>query len=346
LFHSIRDGIGVILGFWVTFRGQVHPVLKASNFGGGGCIALQIGQLTWYILNTHTFLIHGPWLHDLVSIAVTGLVFKYVLPQIPEELKKHLPSLFFPIVFLRIWSLVLEQWTSPEGRVHFPLVLLATGYSSFFMRIAHIPIPLVASSVSGAFLVYDSMCAEIAGNWLYMLQHLVSLVPPLLRLIRHLAVYLWRPALALWRNWLKNFVKNMFFPETTKNFFGQLIGASREASAVIMSPINKLRQTIAEHPLMIQINEMALSLRRAVRPVMVPMGIATWGVAVQMNYITEVGDVWKLFRWTLDPVSFTRNNLKEFLSPESRARAYAISILRHILGRGGKSLEKSKGNPG
>jgi len=76
------------------------------------------------------------------------------------------------------------------------------------------------------------------------------------------------------------------------------------------------------------------------------MGIATWGVAVQMNYITEVGDVWKLFRWTLDPVSFTRNNLKEFLSPESRARAYAISILRHILGRGGKSLEKSKGNPG
>ena len=106
-----------------------------------------------------------------------------------------------------------------------------------------------------------------------------------------------------------------------------------------MRPIDRCLQAIAERPVTQKVNVIALRVKKSLRPVSVPLGIAIWGVAVQMGYISGIGGVWKVFRVSLDPVSFVLGRAKAFFSPKSRVRKAVIRFVRSLpklLGRRGR----------
>lgn len=328
--HSLRDHLGLFLELWITFRGQVHRRLAVS--GEGGSCAFQLAQLVWYILDIHTSLSHFPWLHDVIAAMAGAVTWKCILPRVAPGVQRSVPYFIFPLMLFPFLGIILEEWTSmdvnsPLDKAPFPLVLGAVASTLFALRLAGIPLPLAASSLSGALLVYDSTRVEITGNWLHMMENAITVILPTLRL-------LWRvvrlPALWIWRRLIRRLYNRVFSPELTRSLFLDFVSNVRTVWKTVMGPVHKCLQWIADFPVTRKVNKIAQRLQRALRPVSVPLGIATWGVAVQMGYISGIGGVWRVFRMSLDPVAFVRGRVKAFFSPESRARRVVIRFLRSL----------------
>ena len=68
--------------------------------------------------------------------------------------------------------------------------------------------------------------------------------------------------------------------------------------------MKRIRSYAPHHPPTSGAQTFAKRLRKAIRPILWPWGVASWGVAVQMKYIKYMEGVWCFVRLTMDPVSF------------------------------------------
>ena len=296
-------------------------------------------------------LMHYPWLHDVIATATGMVAWKGISPRTPPAVQASVPYVISPAILMPLWGIILEEWRSMDNRhshaadkAPVPQVVGAVAATMAALALAGIPIPLAASSLSGAILVYDSVRAEIAGNWLHMIEDAVVVVRPIMRLLRRLLVLLWRPVLWIWRRWIRRIYNQFFWPEATQSLWMKCLSSIRSIWRTMMRPVDKLRQATAERPVIQRVNEIVFRLRKALRPVSVPLGIAIWGVAVQMGYISGIGGVWKVFRMSLDPVSFVRGRVKAFFNPKSRVRKAAIHFVKSLpklLGRRGRGVLQS-----
>ena len=360
--HSIRDHVGGVIGLWITFRGQVNPRLKGippapchrrrpptkgsggggndanindgvatpavATVAGGGSIALQLAQMIWHILETHTPLFHSPWAHDLLSIILATSIWKHGLPNAPQIIRQCIPYLLFPTVLLPLWSVVLEEWTIEQNdKAPFAFVLISILSTYAGLHVLHIPIPLAASSLSGAVLVYDSVRAEIAGNYIHMVQLATKTILPAGRFVLRL---LWRPAVWIWRKGLNHIVLEIFWPDRVRAFWIRGLRNLLKVWRFVTHPIHTCLQALSNHQWIQQIDDWIVSLRRSIRPILVPLFLTIWGIAVQMDYIQGIGGIWRIFRLSLDPIAFVRGRIKGFFSPESRARKFVLQTLRRI----------------
>jgi hypothetical protein len=343
--HSARNLLGTILGIWVTFQGQSHPRLAYhADAGGGGSLSLHFAQVfQHYFLDATCLLIHfTPWSHDLASGLAAHLLSTWGLPRAHSTVVQVMPHVLLVLTLLPLWSLVLEEWSAQGEQIThseatFPVVFLATALSFGALKLAKIPVPLAASSLSGSILIYNSMRAEIVGNYINMLETCIRLLLPTLRLIRGLIKLIWRPALLLWRGWLKENILNLLDPDREKDLLGLIISKFQQLRSIVQLlwttityPIHKFNQALAKTPVVQAVNALSKRLQRAIKPVVVPLAIATWGVAVQLRYITNIGQVWKIFRLSINPVSFARGQVKGFFSPESRTRKAVIRRIRSL----------------
>jgi hypothetical protein len=345
--HSVRNHLGFFVGFWVTFQGQSHPWLayqkNQGEEGGGGSLALHFAQVFWHFLDVTSFLPHTPWSQDLACVLVVQFVSKWGLPRANSHMVQFMPRVLLGLTMLPLWSLVLEEWSAQDqfkSEVTFPVVWLATVLTFGALKLQQIPVPLAASSLSGSLLIYDSMRAEIAGNYIYMLETcIVYLVRPTISLLRGLIKFIWRPALRLWRGWLQETIHNLLYRDdseetdlpwliiSTVQKFGSMV---KMVWTTLTNPINKVKQVLAAMPVIQAANELSKRLQRAFKPVIVPLSIATWGVAVQMKYITNIGQVWKILRLSINPISFARGQVKAFFSAESRTLKAVLRAVRSL----------------
>ncbi|CAB9516305.1 expressed unknown protein [Seminavis robusta] len=352
--HSIRDHLGLLLGIWVTFRGQVHPWLASPENGGrGGALALQMGQFVWHFLDANTDLFHSPWSHDVLSLLVASSFFKYAQPKKNSRVLNCVPHALFGIALLPFWSVVVEEWLAADPssaqqgsdiQAPFAAVLAAVAVHMSYVKYLQVPIPLASSCLGGGILVYDSVRAEVRGNYIYMLETTAHFLLPTVHLVGRLLKLLLRPARAVWKRWLKGFWNNVLYPKATKSLVRRVITTIRRVWKKATAPMNKVKDILAANPVVQKCNELAMRFRKAFRPVLIPWGIAMWGVAVQMNYITNIGGVWKVLRFSMDPISFLKERLKGYFSPDSYARKVVIKTARSIPQMLGKLLPATVDN--
>ena len=334
--HSVRDYCGLLVGGWVVFRGDTHPVLAVDQ--GGAVLALQTAVLTWQGLDeaNHRVVLPTtsplePWFYDAAAIAVGGLVWKHFLPRLLRTEKAllpvrtmALPTFFLSVSLFQCWDLVLDAWNNQhadrEEDAPFASVVVAVALTLVGLQVGKIPVSLAASSLSGALLVYDSVRAEIAGNWVYMSKHLYQLLHPVICLGRDLlkVVLRW-----LWRR------KNVILPFLRKFRRGRsILKRLRQCKDAVDKPFNDARTYVQNHPVTRALNDFLRKLYIAGRPVRWPLGLAIWGVAVQMNRVTNLGGVWKVFRFTLDPISFVLKRIKDSVRIKDRSRKALVALVR------------------
>jgi hypothetical protein len=335
--HSLRNHFLAGVGLWVTFRGQVHPWLKDNQ--GRGSLALQLGQIVWHLLDMHADLPYFPWLQDLAAMTTAAMAWIRLLPRSNHtNIQEWLPYVTFPLVLLPLWCLILEEATTSEES---PILLVLTGMTSTLgiLRTFQNPIPLVASSLSGAILVHESAWAEIRGNWIYMLE---TVLRPLLLLLHRLVWVLWRPALRWGKEWWKKRILRFLGGPTRVEKLRQTL---RSFGSFLTAPLHQLTTAVAGLAWIQRIHELVLALRRAIRPVWTPLGMAIWGIAVQMDSISGIGGVWKVWRFRMDPIRFVRAQVQSYLSPESRARKALLQIIRSLPRRLRNGVVISRSDP-
>jgi hypothetical protein len=316
--HSVRDHLGLVLGCVVAFRGYTNPRLY-----NGGALALQTSQLGWDMIDAHHALPHGPWLNDATAVAIGIATWKYLPATIVGKL---MPPFFLLSALFQAWSLVIDEWNrqgSDKIEAPIPYTVLATGLAWAALATAKIPISLAAASVSGAILAYESAMAEIAGNWLYMLEavsntvfRVLSVLRKVLRPVTRGLLWLLRPItrglLWLWRL-RKDLAREIAtrVAEPYQKAFHQ--GKSQVQSFIsenISQPLKEQKSYIQELPVTLSLQAFVKRFRKAVKPIAWPCAIAVCGVAFQMNYVQGVGGIWRVFKIAMDPISFVIKRLK------------------------------------
>jgi len=338
--HSVRDYCGLLVGGWVVFRGDTHPVWAVDQ--GGAVLALQTAVLTWQGLllleeANHrdvlpTSLLEQPWFYDAAAVAVGGLVWKHLLPRLRTDKALlpgrtwALPTFFLSVSLFQCWDLVLDAWNKQhadreEHDAPFASVFVAVALTVVGLQVGKIPVSLAASSLSGALLVYDSVRAEIAGNWVYMSKHLFQLlIHPVICLGRDLLKvvlrWLWRQKKVI-HHFLRKFRRGR-----------SILKGLRRCKDAVDKPFNDARAYVQNLPVTRAFNDFLRKLCIAGRPVRWPLGLAIWGVAVQMHRVTNLGGVWKVFRFTLDPISFVRKRIKDSVRIKERSRKALVALVR------------------
>jgi hypothetical protein len=319
--HSIRDYVGLMVGCAVVFRGYTNPHLAQG--GGGGAIALQTSQLGWDLFHANNLLPHEPWLYDAAALALGFLTWKQ--QKHAPIIGKILPPFFLGFACFLGIGLALDGWNETESDGNFLFYnALLTALAFAVLKAGNIPIPLAASSISGALLVYESARAEIAGNWKYMLEMLWSVV------FRGRALLIRAAHKVLWLRRLKTRLLQIVQPiKDGLDRSGEMV--QPVLSFVYLRPMKRIRSYVLNHPLTIGAQTFAKRLRKAIRPILWPWGIAAWGVAVQMKYIKGVGGVWRFFRLTIDPVSFVTKRVLQHFSFKSWSKQSVLALARRVV---------------
>lgn len=313
--HSMRDYVGLILGGAMVFRGNTSPLLVS-----GGAVAVQSAQLGWDVLEAWHVLPHEPWLYDASAVAVAIATWKK-LPG--TELSKHLPLVFLALSLFQCASLVIDQWNEQnQGNAPLSYAFLATALSFIGLRVANIPIPLVAASLSGALLVYESVQAEIAGNWVYMMELVLGVahcIAPILERLMTLVIRLFPWA---WVSSHTLILERLFM---WKRQVDRRRAGIRLAMEPLIRPWQEVTFSIQNHPVTRSVQQFGNRLHKAFRRIHWPFGIATWGIVVQMKYKTGMLQVLQL---TIDPVSFFEKKVGIYFS--EHVRKDLISFLRSV----------------
>ena len=342
LCHSVRDYFGFTLGLWLTFRGYKtqQPASSALTRGSAAAVAIQTAQFGWHVLETHFALPHAPWMLDAVTISVGVVTWKHLPFAMSGFYQKYVPSLFLGVALFQCWLLVLNEWNenNEHGNTPFLTVFVAIGLSYLGFYSANIPFSLASFSLTGAMLIYDSVRAEIAGNWMYMLETLAQVVSEVMYAVCRIFQFIWRQRKRLFK-----------FVLSLKPVYSKLHPVKEAIASVrstIYKPLNKMSLYIRTHPIVKTIHKFAKQLQKAVRPVSWPVGIAMMGIAIQMDYITNVPGFLRFLRLSLDPVSYMLKKLDSKLDFQSRAQHAFNTIFRSavslVVGKAKKNATKKQ----
>ena len=276
--YSIRDHLGFIFGCWVVFRGYTSHYLGPV---GGGSLAFQSGKLGWFLLNLTGMLPHQPWVQDSVSVVLALLTWKN-LSRMSPQVKDRLPPIFLGLNLAYCWDLVLQEWNS-TNELQTPLwsVILAVGLSILGLKAGKIPLPLAASSLSGAMLVYQSAREEIRGNWLYMIRSIAWPVYGLLPVVRNVLYYAGRGAKWMW-SLRKSLPARVL--DSIRHRWLHFKSGLEKFTEFVSSPLHRVVLYFQDLTVTLVLQENLQQLRMAMRRIWWPLAIATWGVAVQMKY--------------------------------------------------------------
>jgi len=166
--NSVRDHIGLVLGGTMAFAGGGMERTAA---------AFQMCHLSWFALHksNSTRGIYDPWLKDAVAGTVALSVISSIsgTPFEQAVLQTALPLLTIAVALARSVGIMSDYFVddvNPAIKTTLQVVVTGIGITSFY--ISPLPLPLVAASIAGATLMYESVITEVVGNWWYMLEHM------------------------------------------------------------------------------------------------------------------------------------------------------------------------------
>jgi hypothetical protein len=115
--------------------------------------------------------------------------------------------------------------------------------------------------------------------------------------------------------WLHQFLKE------------RLVAAVRFIKSIkdkVQQPVKRANRYINEQPWFQSAVRFTDRLQKAIRPILLPYGIALWGVALQMHRFDDdkLGGIWKLVRICLNPVGYVTDRISD------RRKKYWIDVER------------------
>lgn len=170
--NSIRDHLGLLLGGHMTLVGGSLTPPTSSG--------LQAAHLTWFSLQKTNITkgIHDPWLKD----AVSGAVAISIIPKLSSPDTQTVISLLTIAVALgRSVGIISDHLLVVDHDVvkhaaitKTALQVIVSGLGTALLYHYTTPpsLSLVATSLAGATIVFQSVICEVAGNWFYMIQRL------------------------------------------------------------------------------------------------------------------------------------------------------------------------------
>jgi hypothetical protein len=352
--HSILNHIGLALGGSVTLSGYQSPKLAR------GAVAIQAGKLTWKGLAVFSRISYQK--HGLIAVIVGSVVWRFH----PRVISDRMPPIYLAVALFNIVFGILDKEASEEADnalSNLPSVftrqqekdlgdpfiagkaLLATGISLFGLRFAKIPVPLVAASLAGADLVYNSIAAEISGNWVRMITRIYSIASwALLPIVR--------PVLRL--------LKRKAYRESVRNLFGwEVVEETRSVVRQVLSKVgSKLwstwRTVRASHRAIqtkfqelpgvkpyLKFASRIEKIWKRHRQDILPLAIAATGIARQMGWVNSFGDVCRVFNTVLNPGTMLSKMVKKYTKLNFKTVRASVSRIVTFLARGSMERKSS-----
>lgn len=163
---SARDHIGRLLGGIMTFAGGSF-VRTATG--------LQAAHLTWFSLQKSNVTkgIHDPLLKDAVAGTVGVFVVRSKSPSEQVTAGTYLPLVTISVAIARSVGIINRYFEDDVNpMIAAALQVVIAGIGTALLSISPVPLPLVATSIAGATLMYQSFIAEVVGSWFYMLERI------------------------------------------------------------------------------------------------------------------------------------------------------------------------------
>ena len=163
---SVRAQAGIVLGGAMTFAGGA---LTQTSW------QLQAAQLTWGALHKYNVTrgIHEPWLKDATAGALAVTLVAHASGKTIENvtLQRAVPLLTIGLSIAQSVGIIIDNYegnVTPMTRAAVEAVIATVGTAA--LSILPIPLTVVAASVAGASLLYQSVITEVVSNWFFLLE--------------------------------------------------------------------------------------------------------------------------------------------------------------------------------
>jgi hypothetical protein len=115
-----------------------------------------------------------PWLKDAIAGTVgISILSKLSGESLESTVESAVPLLSIAIAFTRSVGIFADYYEDDVGpALRRALQLAIAGIGTALVYISPLPLQLVATSITGASLMYESFITELVGNWFYMFERM------------------------------------------------------------------------------------------------------------------------------------------------------------------------------
>jgi len=164
---SARAQAGIVVGGAMTFAGGALSQTSPS---------IQAAQLSWDVLDKYNITrgIHDPWIKD----AAAGLLAVSLVATASGNSNENatlqqrtIPILTITLSIFQSVGIILDKYeggVSPETRIAVEAV--ATVLGTAVLSLLPLPLSIVAASIAGASLLFQSVVAEVVSNWFWLME--------------------------------------------------------------------------------------------------------------------------------------------------------------------------------
>jgi hypothetical protein len=161
--NSVRAQTGIVVGGAMTFGAVTSPTL-------------QTARLTWGALDKYNVTrgIHDPWMKDATSGILAITIIAKTSKESNEESKftqRTIPLMTIGLAIVESVGMILDNIEGnvrPTTRIAVKAISAVLGTAA--LSLIPLPISSVATSIAGASLLFQSVVAEVVGNWWAVLQ--------------------------------------------------------------------------------------------------------------------------------------------------------------------------------
>lgn len=162
--NSLRARTGIVVGGAMTFGAVTSPTI-------------QTARLTWGALDKYSVtrgIIHDPWMKDAISGILAVTIIAKTSNESNEESKftqRTIPLMTIGLAIVDSVGMILDNIegnVTPTTRIAVEMISAVLGTAA--LSLIPLPISAVAASIAGASLLFQSVVAEVVGNWWAMLQ--------------------------------------------------------------------------------------------------------------------------------------------------------------------------------
>lgn len=171
---SARAQVGIVVGGVMTFAGGALSETIPS---------LQAAQLTWSALDKYNITrgLHDPWLKDAAAaVLAVSLIHTRAKEKSmentsgkPGAVDRAAPLLTIGLSIVQSVGIIVDNYqgdVSPMARSAIEIVAAVVGTAA--PSLLPVPLTVVAASVGGAVLLYQSIVSEVVANWFHMLERM------------------------------------------------------------------------------------------------------------------------------------------------------------------------------